>query len=83
VLPFGLKIVVSSFSGAMDVILSPEVEAHFAKNTTHYLFPEYFQILRPKKKKINTNVQNGHRLFLGQLQIDSNMHPLRLVTFPV
>jgi hypothetical protein len=30
-----------------------------------------------------TNVQNGHRFSLGKLQINSNMHPLRFVTFPV
>jgi hypothetical protein len=29
------------------------------------------------------NVQNGHRLFVGKLQIDSSLHPLRFVTFPV
>jgi hypothetical protein len=29
------------------------------------------------------NVHNGHRLFVGKLQIDSNLHPLRFVTFPV
>jgi hypothetical protein len=27
--------------------------------------------------------QNGHRFFLGKLQIDSNMHPLHFVTFPL
>jgi hypothetical protein len=30
-----------------------------------------------------TIAQNGHRFFLGKLQIDSNMHALRFVTFPV
>jgi hypothetical protein len=63
--------------------VTPRLKAHFAKNATHYLFPEYFQILSTKKKQGNKNVQNGHRLFLGQLQIDSNMHPLRFITFPV
>jgi hypothetical protein len=27
----------------------PRLKAHFARNTTHYLFSEYFQSLRAKK----------------------------------
>jgi hypothetical protein len=27
----------------------PRLKAHFARTTTHYLFPEYFQSLRAKK----------------------------------
>jgi hypothetical protein len=30
-----------------------------------------------------TKVQNGYRFSLGKLQIDSNIHPLGFVTFPV
>jgi hypothetical protein len=34
-------------NGTCQVI--PRLKAHFAKITTHYLFPEYFQSLRAKK----------------------------------
>jgi hypothetical protein len=61
--------------------VTPRLKAHFTKIVMHFLFPEYFQRLRAKKYA--TNAQNGHRLFLGQLQIDSNMRPLRFITFPV
>jgi hypothetical protein len=37
------------FSNGRVCQMTPPLKAHFAKNTTHYLFPEYFQILRPKK----------------------------------
>jgi hypothetical protein len=26
--------------------MTPRLKAHFARNTTHYVFPEYFQSLR-------------------------------------
>jgi hypothetical protein len=29
--------------------VTPRLKGHFARNTTHYLFPEYFQSLRAKK----------------------------------
>jgi hypothetical protein len=29
--------------------VTPRLKAHFARNTTHYLFLEYFQSLRAKK----------------------------------
>jgi hypothetical protein len=48
------------------------------KDTTHYLFSEYFQSLRVEK--IKTNFIS---FFLGKLQIDSILHSLRFVTFPV
>jgi hypothetical protein len=64
---------------------TPRLKAHFAKNTTHYLFPEYFQSLLLKNKnqfyKLNTILIQIR--FVGKLQIDSNMRPLHFVTFPV
>jgi hypothetical protein len=29
------------------------LKAHFAKNATHYFFPEYFQTLRPKNRPVS------------------------------
>jgi hypothetical protein len=73
--------------------VTPHLKAHFAENTMHYFFLNIFKayVLKNKNQfyKLNTihfnatNVQNGHCLFLGKFQIDSNMHPLRFVTFPV
>jgi hypothetical protein len=81
------------FSNVRVCQVTPRLKAHFARNITDYLLPEYFQSLRAKNKnqfyKLNfiyaTNVQNqnGHRFFLGKLQIDSNMHSLCFVTFLV
>jgi hypothetical protein len=31
--------------------VTPRLKGHFARNTTHYLFPEYFQKLHAKKIK--------------------------------
>jgi hypothetical protein len=68
--------------------VTPFLKGHFARNATHYLIIQYFQSLRTKKIETSfisgilfnaTNVQNGHRFFLGKLQIDSNMNPLHFV----
>jgi hypothetical protein len=62
---------------------------HFAGNTTYYLFPGYFQNLRANFFFVSLtlfgagDVQDGHRLFVGGLQIDGDLHPLRFVAFPV
>jgi hypothetical protein len=37
------------FSNVRVCQVTPRLKAHFARNTTHYLFLEYFQSLRAKK----------------------------------
>jgi hypothetical protein len=37
------------FSNGRVCQVTPRLKDHFAKNTTHYLFPRYFQSLRAKK----------------------------------
>jgi hypothetical protein len=39
------------FSNRRVCQVTPRLKAHFAKKTTHYLFPEYFRSLRVKKEK--------------------------------
>jgi hypothetical protein len=37
------------FSNGRVCQVTPRLKAHIAKNRTHYLFAEYFEILRSKK----------------------------------
>jgi hypothetical protein len=47
--PGSAQLPLTFFSSVSVCQVTPRLKAHIARNTTHYLFPEYFQSLRPKK----------------------------------
>jgi hypothetical protein len=44
--------------------VTPRLKAHFARNTTHYLFPEYFQNLCAKKNLSRTSEKVGLKIIM-------------------